>query len=64
MQISEPAMYVAPAAAEETAPEHPAGRVTLALGGALGLRSRLLSASDGTAGYSHDVPYTTMTIPV
>lgn len=49
--------------AQEGPPEHPAGRITLGATGGLGARSRLLSASEGESGYSHDLPWTTMTAP-
>ncbi|KQX79683.1 MULTISPECIES: hypothetical protein [Streptomyces] len=63
-QISESAMQAA-VTAHEGAPEHPAGRISLgSSGGALGLRSRLLSVSEGDIGYSHDLPFTTMTNPL
>ncbi|MEV1043658.1 hypothetical protein [Streptomyces sp. NPDC049916] len=45
------------------AAEHPAGRISLGSTGGLGARSRLLSASEGESGYSHDLPWTTMTSP-
>ncbi|GAA2927871.1 hypothetical protein GCM10010518_13380 [Kitasatospora cinereorecta] len=62
-QISESAMQAA-VTAHEGAPEHPAGQISLGSGGALGLRSRLLSVSEGDIGYTHDLPWTTMTNPL
>ncbi|AXQ53266.1 MULTISPECIES: hypothetical protein [Streptomyces] len=47
----------------ESAVEHPVGAITLFTAGSLGLRSRLLSASEGGAAYSHELPWTTMTAP-
>ncbi|MFI9624808.1 hypothetical protein [Streptomyces sp. NPDC052042] len=48
---------------DDAATEHPAGRITLGAHGGLGLRSRLLRVAEGETGYTHDVPYTTMTAP-
>ncbi|MFE5242067.1 MULTISPECIES: hypothetical protein [unclassified Streptomyces] len=62
-QISESAGYADTATAHEGACEHPAGRISLGNRGGLGLRSRLLSASDGdTTG--PDLPWTTFTVPM
>ncbi|MGC5345440.1 hypothetical protein ACPXCE_18400 [Streptomyces sp. DT24] len=44
--------------------DHPAGEVLLGAGGALGRRSRLLGGGDRIAGYTHDLPFTTMTSPL
>ncbi|WP_326697589.1 hypothetical protein OG909_09730 [Streptomyces sp. NBC_01754] len=64
-QISETALYAAATTAHDGASEHPAGRIALGSGGALGLRSRLLSASDGDAGYGGELPpLTTFTSPL
>ncbi|ARF61838.1 hypothetical protein B1H20_10780 [Streptomyces violaceoruber] len=49
--------------APEGATEHPAGQISLGSTGGLGARSRILSASEGESGYSHDLPWTTMTSP-
>ncbi|MER7698926.1 MULTISPECIES: hypothetical protein [unclassified Streptomyces] len=49
--------------AYEGAPEHPAGQISLGSTGGLGARSRLLSVSEGEIGFSHDLPWTTMTAP-
>ncbi|MEU0134781.1 hypothetical protein ABZ172_12195 [Streptomyces sp. NPDC006296] len=62
-QISESAGYVDVTAAHEGAPEHPAGRISLGNNGGLGLRTRLLSASDGY-GDGPDLPWTTFTVPM
>ncbi|NBM16154.1 hypothetical protein [Streptomyces sp. GC420] len=63
MQISESATYMGGNTSDEAVQDHPAGQVTLAVGGALGLRSRLLSSTQGSAGYTNDFPWTTMTSP-
>ncbi|MFF1465812.1 hypothetical protein [Streptomyces sp. NPDC058330] len=62
-QISESARYTDSTAAGEGPAEHPAGRVTLRSGGALGQRGRLLSMADGDAGYGPELPVTTFTGP-
>ncbi|MBM7439059.1 hypothetical protein [Streptomyces sp. HB132] len=62
-QIRESAGYADVATAHEAAFEHPAGRIALGNSGGLGLRSRLLSASDGDPG-GPDLPYTTFTVPL
>ncbi|MEV7103041.1 hypothetical protein [Streptomyces atroolivaceus] len=61
-QISDAAGYVDVTAAHEGGFEHPAGRISLGNNGGLGLRSRLLSATDGDVG--PDLPYTTFTVPM
>lgn len=63
-QISESAGYVDVTAAHEGAFEHPAGRISLGSNGGLGLRSELLSASDGDAVNGPDLPWTTFTVPM
>ncbi|KDQ67387.1 hypothetical protein ACIPJG_01380 [Streptomyces halstedii] len=63
-QISDSALYTAATTAYEGASEHPAGRISLGSGGALGLRSRLLSSSDGDGGYGPELPLTTFTVPL
>ncbi|WP_327118447.1 hypothetical protein OG206_21400 [Streptomyces sp. NBC_01341] len=62
-QISESAGYVDVTVAHEGAFEHPAGRISLGNNGGLGLRSRLLSASDGNVDVP-DLPWTTFTAPM
>ncbi|MEU5168498.1 MULTISPECIES: hypothetical protein [Streptomyces] len=62
-QISESAGYADVATAHERAFEHPAGRISLGNSGGLGLRSRLLGASDGDPS-GPDLPYTTFTVPL
>ncbi|MFJ8883833.1 hypothetical protein ACIRJR_10515 [Streptomyces sp. NPDC102402] len=62
-QISESAGYVDVTVALEGAFEHPAGRISLGNNGGLGLRSRLLSASDGDTN-GPDLPWTTFTVPM
>ncbi|MFI2782967.1 hypothetical protein [Streptomyces sp. ALB3] len=61
-QISESAGYADVTTAHEGAVEHPAGRISLGNSGGLGLRSRLLSATDGDLG--PDLPWTTFTVPM
>jgi hypothetical protein len=51
-------------AAHEGAFEHPAGRISLGNNGGLGLRSRLLSTSDGDVVNGPDLPWTTFTVPM
>ncbi|WP_329037428.1 hypothetical protein OHT61_11305 [Streptomyces sp. NBC_00178] len=62
-QISESAGYVDATVAHEGAVEHPADRISLGNNGGLGLRSRLLSASDGDMS-GPDLPWTTFTVPM
>ncbi|RST20219.1 hypothetical protein EF908_28795 [Streptomyces sp. WAC04770] len=40
--------------------DHPAGQISFGIGGGLGMRSRLLSASEGETGNTIDLPWTTM----
>ncbi|MFE5791411.1 hypothetical protein ACFQ8C_02425 [Streptomyces sp. NPDC056503] len=62
MQISHSVTHL-DGAQENVAQGHPAGEVTIGVGGRLGMRSRLLRASAADqAGYSADMPFTTMTI--
>ncbi|MFF9346837.1 hypothetical protein [Streptomyces sp. NPDC014734] len=49
---------------DDGATEHPAGRIALGVHGGLGLRSRLLRVSEGEYGYTSELPFTTMTVPV
>ncbi|MDQ0796291.1 type 2 lantibiotic biosynthesis protein LanM [Streptomyces sp. B1I3] len=62
-QISDSAGYTDVATAHEGATEHPAGRISLGNRGGLGLRSRLLSATDGDP-VGPDLPWTTFTVPM
>ncbi|MBM7054819.1 MULTISPECIES: hypothetical protein [Streptomyces] len=62
-QFGESALQASGEIAHEGSPEHPAGQISLGSTGGLGARSRLLSASEGESGYSHDLPWTTMTAP-
>ncbi len=62
MQIDDAATHLTDGAGE-SAGAHPVGAITLFTTGALGLRSRLLSAAEGGASYSHELPWTTMTAP-
>jgi len=62
-QISESAGYTDVTAAPEVALEHPAGRISLGNRGGLGLRSRLLRATDGDPS-GPDLPWTTFTVPM
>ncbi|MFF2895115.1 hypothetical protein [Streptomyces sp. NPDC057966] len=43
------------------ADEHPVGRIALGAGGGLGLRSRILGATDAGGDCTGDLPWTTMT---
>lgn len=61
MQTSESTWYLDDDACGETGRDHPAGRVTLTAGGALGLRTRLLSASRGGPGHDAHLTFPTMT---
>ncbi|MFE3518931.1 hypothetical protein [Streptomyces sp. NPDC059166] len=62
-QISDSAGYADVTTAREGALEHPAGRISLGAVGGLGLRSRLLSASDGEMN-GPELPWTTFTVPM
>ncbi|MFH8471687.1 hypothetical protein [Streptomyces sp. NPDC018000] len=46
---------------DNAADEHPVGRIALGAGGRLGLRSRILGATDSNTDYTTDLPWTTMT---
>ncbi|MCH0543456.1 hypothetical protein I3F58_28705 [Streptomyces sp. MUM 203J] len=61
MQISDSVSYLDGGPLPE-AQDDPLGEVTLGTGGALGLRSRLLRASECGTGYTADPPWTTFTI--
>lgn len=58
--ISESAMRGSGEIAHEGSYDHPAGQISLGIGGGLGMRSRLLSASEGETGNTIDLPWTTM----
>ncbi|PCG86551.1 hypothetical protein CIB93_08665 [Streptomyces sp. WZ.A104] len=62
-QYDEAATQASDETGDGGAAEHPAGRISLGSTGGLGARSRLLSVSEGETGYSHDLPWTTMTSP-
>ncbi|CAM5553069.1 hypothetical protein AB0H45_16365 [Streptomyces atroolivaceus] len=62
-QISDSAGYADVTAAHEGVLEHPAGKISLGNRGGLGLRSRLLSATDGDPS-GPDLPWTTFTVPM
>lgn len=62
-QISDSTGYADVTTAHEGGLEHPAGRISLGISGGLGLRSRLLSASDGDVN-GPDLPWTTFTVPM
>ncbi|MEW1610610.1 MULTISPECIES: hypothetical protein [unclassified Streptomyces] len=58
--IGESAMQGSGKPAHEGSYDHPAGQISLGIGGGLGMRSRLLSASEGETGNTIDLPWTTM----
>ncbi|MFJ9676752.1 hypothetical protein ACIRP2_01650 [Streptomyces sp. NPDC101194] len=60
MQITEASAYCADEF-DDVADEHPAGRIALGAGGRLGLRSRILGATDGNTDCTSGLPWTTMT---
>lgn len=62
MQITDSVSYLDGGPLPEAAQDNPVGEVTLGAGGALGLRSRLLRASECDTGYTSDLPWTTCTI--
>ncbi|MFE2294781.1 hypothetical protein [Streptomyces sp. NPDC059452] len=61
--ISESAAQGSGDLGQEGACDHPAGQISLGIGGGLGMRNRLLSASEAHLGNTIDLPWTTM-IPV
>jgi hypothetical protein len=61
MQTTEASAVLSTDSADDFADEHPVGRITLGAGGRLGLRSSILSATDGNIGSTTDLPWTTMT---
>ncbi|MFF3395415.1 hypothetical protein ACFYW1_31345 [Streptomyces sp. NPDC002669] len=61
MQSTEASAILSTDSMDEFADEHPAGRITLGASGRLGLRSSILSATDGNNGCTTDLPWTTMT---
>ncbi|MEU9567891.1 hypothetical protein AB0D16_38940 [Streptomyces sp. NPDC048161] len=46
---------------DDAADEHPVGRIALGSSGRLGLRSRILGATDIGSDCTSDLPWTTMT---
>ncbi|MEV7419438.1 hypothetical protein [Streptomyces sp. NPDC089919] len=65
MQINDSSRYLdGIVGAETAAQDHPLGDAVSAVGGLLGLRSRLLRAADSGAVASMDMPWTTATVPL
>ncbi|NGO85025.1 hypothetical protein [Streptomyces sp. 196(2019)] len=58
--ISESAMQGSGNLPQDGGYDHPAGQISFGIGGGLSMRSRLLSASEGEAGNTIDLPWTTM----
>jgi len=62
MQTNDVSAFHSTEIVDDGAGEHPAGRISLGGHGGLGQRSRLLRVSEGDAGNTGDLPWTTMTI--
>ncbi|MET9656920.1 hypothetical protein [Streptomyces sp. NPDC006510] len=60
MQITEASAFRANEF-DDVTDEHPVGRIALGAGGRLGLRSRILGATDSNTDLTSDLPWTTMT---